>query len=102
MADDCQSEFSDEIPILITGNLGMDQDDLTVFPNPVENIIQIFGMREDITNAMITDLFGHQSTIHLTKQGNKYVASLEHLPAGLYILHLRVNSSLHAIRILKK
>ncbi|MCE2958099.1 MAG: family 16 glycosylhydrolase [Bacteroidota bacterium] len=102
MADDCQSEFSDEIPILITGNLGMDQDDLTVFPNPVDNIIQIFGMREDITNAMITDLFGHQSTIHLAKQGNKYVASLEHLPAGLYVLRLRVNGSLHATRILKK
>jgi beta-glucanase (GH16 family) len=102
VADDCASEFSDEISVLITGDLPMGKNELSVFPNPVNSDFQIVGVREDVTYAVLIDLLGHESTVHLTKDGDAYNCSIAHLPAGFYILRLRETGSLRAIRILKK
>ena len=102
LADDCASEFSDEIAIVITGDLPDDESSIRVYPNPAISYVELKCGNEIAAIATITDQAGRQTNIRLTKQNDLYRASLEHLAPGVYLLHFTEEGAWHAVKIVKQ
>lgn len=101
VADNCESEFSDEIPIIIA-SASTESSVISVCPNPFTSYFELKGINESVTHATITNLFGQSTPIALSKQGESYSASTEHLASGVYLLRLQTTFGIHTLRLIKK
>jgi len=101
VADDCFSDFSNEIPLVVTGDASKPMSNMVLYPNPVEDFFDITGVNDDLKHAIITDVLGHQVRISLTKLGDVYRANTRYLAPGVYVVRLYDGKTFHSVRIVK-
>jgi beta-glucanase (GH16 family) len=102
VADDCVSDFSDEISIVITADSPAFVSTIVLYPNPVGSFLYLTGVSEQVAKATITNMHGHEADIVLTREVDVYRASTDHLVPGLYILTLKSVHELHKIKLIKR
>ena len=100
--DDCTSEFSADTPISITGDLPSIQDKVTVYPNPVENYLELLGLKGEVTGSQVFDMTGRMSSLVLEKRDEIHRANVEHLSQGIYLLRVQQDATVHQIKFIKK
>lgn len=100
-ADKAWSARSEKICSPTTVNIEdiLSADALSVYPNPVEDYLNIEGLAEN-AEASIYDLSGRlmlSQNIHPSKG-----LAVQNLQAGMYILRISIGNKTHEIRIIKK
>ena len=100
--DDCTSEFSADTPISITGDLPSIQDKVTVYPNPVENYLELLGLKGEVTGSQVFDMTGRMSSLVLEKRDEIHRANVEHLSQGIYLLRVQQDATVHQIKFITK
>jgi hypothetical protein len=76
------------------------ESDLTVYPNPVKDILTL-SLARNITNVTILNLLGQEV---MTKEvnDNYFQIDLSHLSAGAYLLRITANNQQKNIKIIKE
>ncbi len=100
--DDCASEFSADTPISITGDLHSIQDKVTVYPNPVENYLELLGLKGEVTGSQVFDMTGRMSSMILEKRDEIHRANVEHLSQGIYLLRIQQDATIYQVKFIKK
>jgi len=100
--DGCVSEFSADMPLIVTGDLVSSSNTVSSYPNPVENYFELVGIKGELFNAQLVDLAGRRNSIDFEKSGYVYKANIQHLTQGVYLLQVQEGSLLHRIKLVKK
>ncbi len=100
--DDCTSDFSDETPIIVTGDLPASRHSVNLYPNPIDNYLELSGITGELSDIQLVDLTGRKNTIELERQNDVVYANTQHLPQGIYLLQVRDGKVLHRIKLIKK
>ncbi len=100
--DDCTSEFSADVPLIVTGDLVGVNNTVSSFPNPVENYFELVGIKGELSNVQLVDLAGRRNSIDFEKSGDVYKANIEHLIKGVYLLQVQEGRLFHRIKLIKK
>jgi hypothetical protein len=100
--DDCSSEFSEDVALIVTGDLERYSKYISIYPNPVVNYIELTGVREKLSNVQLVDLAGRRNAIEFEKHGEVYQANVQHLALGVYLLQVQDGAELHRFKIIKK
>jgi len=100
--DDCASEFSTDTPINITGDLHSILDNVTVYPNPVENYLEVRGLKGEVTFSQVFDMTGRMSSLVLERRDENHRAHVENLSPGVFFLRIQEAATVHQIRFIKK
>jgi ligand-binding sensor domain-containing protein len=101
-ADDCLSEFSVDYPVIITGDLPNQFKEVMLYPNPVEDYLEISGLTENILDTKLFDMIGQTSFISLEKANDAYRANVQSLSAGIYLLRVQDSITVHQVKFIKK
>ncbi|MBX2896894.1 MAG: T9SS type A sorting domain-containing protein [Cyclobacteriaceae bacterium] len=98
--DDCVSEISNEMAIVITGvePAGLN---LFIYPNPVDDVINLMGIK-NLIESKLTDMSGRAQSIEFKSQGELYQADVQGLSSGVYLLMIRDEFTVKHIRFNKK
>lgn len=99
--DDCVSDFSAEAAVIITGDLD-EGNSVEVYPNPVDDYVEVRGVQEAITEARLYDVTGRYSELVFESHGDVQQANVEQLAQGLYLLRLQVGNRQYQVKIIKK
>jgi hypothetical protein len=100
--DDCISDFSGETVLIVTGDLNVSSNQVDVYPNPVENFLEIRGLQGEVTGIRLVDLTGRSSSLALERIGKIYHANVQYLSQGIYLLRLQEGNKNYQIKIIKK
>ncbi|MBL7851256.1 MAG: family 16 glycosylhydrolase [Cyclobacteriaceae bacterium] len=100
--DDCVSEFSSETSVIVTGDLHDSGNLVDVYPNPVENSLEIRGLPGEITGARLHDLTGRDQKLAFESSGMIQHANLQHLAQGIYLLHIQAGNMTYRFKVIKK
>jgi beta-glucanase (GH16 family) len=100
--DDCASEFSADVPLLVTGELVGYSSSISTYPNPAENYLELSGIRGEMSAVQLADLAGRRNTIEFEKSGDVYYANVQHLTQGIYLLQLKEENKIRRIKVVKK
>ena len=101
-ADDCISAFSNDIPIIITGDLLLPLGTMEAYPNPVENYLEIRGLFGEVGSSQLTDMTGRTSSLTLEKRDKYYGTNVQNLTQGLYLLRIQSGAAFRQIKFIKK
>ncbi len=99
-ADDCVSAFSSDTPIIFTGDT-TSFTRIIIYPNPAVNYVEVAGIQNEITDALVVDMMGKINPILLQKNGDAYRGSVEHLSNGVYLLRIQEGSLVYQIKLIK-
>ena len=102
VVDDCVSEFSADVPLIVTGERPSNANAIGVYPNPADDRLDLVGIRGELSNVQLVDLAGRQNLIQFERLGDIYQANVQHLTRGVYVLHVQDGAVLHRIKIIKK
>ncbi|MFM7859312.1 MAG: T9SS type A sorting domain-containing protein, partial [Flammeovirgaceae bacterium] len=102
VVDDCASEFSADVPIVITGDLNRVIDTLHVYPNPFMDYLELRGISGVLTSVELIDLVGRKNTIHFERLGEVFHANVSYLTLGVYVLQVQDGNQLYRIKVIKK
>ena len=100
--DDCASEFSADTPISITGDVHSIQDNVTVYPNPADNYLELLGLKGEVTGSQVFDMTGRMSSLVLEKRNEIHRATVDHLSQGIYLLRIQQDASIYQIKFIKR
>lgn len=100
-SDDCFSEFSVDVNVVITAVEKTANDKISVYPTPTEDHIFISGI-EIISQLCITDIAGRTRTLSPEKYNEGYRIDVREFSTGLYILGITDGETIHALKLLKK
>jgi photosystem II stability/assembly factor-like uncharacterized protein len=100
--DDCVSEFSEEQPVVITGDVE-EEAYISVSPNPVEDALQLSGIIGEVKSIQLFDMTGRAGTvIEIEKNNELYQTSAAHLSPGVYVLRIFMADNLVQVKFIKK
>ncbi|MFM7430563.1 MAG: T9SS type A sorting domain-containing protein [Flammeovirgaceae bacterium] len=99
--DDCTSDFSADATQIVTGDLPTNPSSLSVYPNPVNDYLQIEGI-SDIQESRLIDVAGKERKISLERNANGYHADVRDLPSGMYVLCLTGDAGVYQLKFVKK
>lgn len=99
--DDCTSDFSADVSLIVTGDLPANTSFVSAYPNPVEDYLQIQGI-SNIEEFRLMDVTGKERKIRLEKNSDEYSINVQDLPSGMYILHLNSVEAVHQLKFVKK
>ncbi|MFM8743233.1 MAG: T9SS type A sorting domain-containing protein, partial [Cytophagales bacterium] len=100
--DDCISDLSTALPLIITGDLPGMRGSVSVYPNPAESYFELSGMKGALSNVQLLDLSGRRNSIELEKRGEVHYANVQHRSLGVYLLQVQDEVATHRIKIIKK
>jgi Secretion system C-terminal sorting domain len=100
--DDCISDFSNETSLIVTGDLKISLNQMDVYPNPVENYLEVRGLQGEVTGARLFDLTGRSNSLVFERRGKIYQANVQHISPGVYVLRIQEGNKNHQIKIVKK
>ncbi|MFM7851413.1 MAG: T9SS type A sorting domain-containing protein, partial [Flammeovirgaceae bacterium] len=100
--DDCASEFSLDTPLIVTGDLPRNANAIGVYPNPIEDKLELIGIKGELSNVQLVDLAGRQNTILFEKHGDNYQANVQHISSGMYVLQVQDGTMIHRVKVIKK
>jgi hypothetical protein len=101
VVDDCASVFSDEVAVIVTGDLVKKQT-IDVYPNPSTDYLNLAGINGEVSDTQLVDLSGKQYPIEFEKHPQFYQVKLNHLTHGVYLLQFKAGGVLHRIKVVKK
>lgn len=99
--DDCTSDFSADITLIVTGDLPTSSSAISAYPNPVEDYLQIQGISE-IQESRLMDISGKERKIILEKNLDGYRANVQDLSSGMYVLRLNGATGVYQLKFVKK
>jgi hypothetical protein len=99
--DDCTSDFSADITLIVTGDLPTSSSAISAYPNPVEDYLQIQGISE-IQESRLMDISGKERKIILEKSLDGYRANVQDLSSGMYVLRLNGATGVYQLKFVKK
>lgn len=99
--DDCQSEFSDDFAIVITGIAESHHSEISLYPNPVVDHLTVTGLSAK-DKLQMTSALGIRQNFTVEVLNGTHVVHTAHLASGLYILQINDNHSLKQIKFEKK
>ncbi|WP_194974828.1 carbohydrate binding domain-containing protein [Aquiflexum lacus] len=100
--DDCVSEISDEITLIVNSVRTQVTPELKAFPNPVENILHVRGLSGPIGYSEMVDMAGRPTSIVFSELDNEYQADVSRLSPGVYLLRLQQGNRNYLLKIIKK
>jgi len=100
--DDCVSALSEEVTLIVNSLRSQQIRELTAYPNPVENFLQVRGLSGTITNSEMIDMAGRPTTIVFEELENGHRADVSGLSPGMYMLRLQQGNKNHLLKIIKK
>ena len=101
--DNNQSDYSSSASIsTVLGTMHLGKTTLSIYPNPVNDMLYILLDRVVDVNLSITDLNGKAFTVEVFRQENRLIADMSQLTNGLYFL--TISNAKHEItrRIVKQ
>ncbi len=101
-ADDCVSVFSDNVPLIVTGDLNRHLSNFTIYPNPVEDDLNVLGVKGEIRNSQLLDMTGRSSSIQFNRSEDVYYGNAKDLSPGIYVLRVVEGNTVHQIKFIKK
>ncbi len=101
VVDDCASAFSDEVAVIVTGDL-IKKQTIDVYPNPSTDYLNLAGINGEVSSPQLIDLTGKQYPIEFEKHPQFYQVKLNHLTHGVYLLQFKAGGVLHRIKVVKK
>lgn len=100
--DDCIGEISDDFSLVVTGTDLSRKFDISVYPNPSLDYIQIFGFTGDIMDVDLLDLLGKSQKVIFKRTDEAAIeADIQGLRAGLYLLTIEGFQKNELVRIIK-
>jgi IPT/TIG domain/Secretion system C-terminal sorting domain len=100
--DNCVSDFSNDTPVVITGDLSAINSTITAYPNPADDHLIIVGLEGETKECIVIDLLGRATTLSLTKQKGAHEASVENFSSGVYLVRVQQSNAVQQIRFVKK
>jgi hypothetical protein len=100
--DDCVSQLSEEVTLIVSSATFQQIRELTAFPNPVESYLQVRGLSGPIGNSEMIDMAGRSTTIVFEELDNGYQADVSRLSPGIYLLRLQQGNKNYSLKIIKK
>jgi hypothetical protein len=73
---------------------------IQIYPNPVQDVLQIKGLPDEINTIKILDLQG--KVVFETSQINTNSISVNHLNSGKYLLIVESNNTIQRLKFIKK
>jgi hypothetical protein len=99
--DDCVSEFSEAVDIVILSNTLEMSSEVAFYPNPVHNRFEISGINGEIRKSEVFDLEGRATQLSVRKKGDVYIGYVGELAQGLYVIHIQVENKFYQLRFMK-
>ena len=99
--DDCVSEFSEGMPIVITEELSPSPAKINAYPNPVVSYLELQGL-EELGTAQIFDMAGAMTSIVWEKKGGSHLADVRGLAKGVYVLSVSKGKKIYQIKFVKE
>jgi hypothetical protein len=100
--DDCISEFSEDVPLIVTGDIAKPTSSVSIYPNPAEEYLHILGMATELSELHLMDYTGRMIKIGVERSADGYRANVKELAAGVYFLHLNEGSTVQRIKFIKR
>ncbi|MEE1301699.1 MAG: T9SS type A sorting domain-containing protein, partial [Bacteroidales bacterium] len=75
------------------------ENNITLFPNPVNNTLFIDAANQEYELQCLTDLSGRRI---MDLQGKKDKVNISNLKSGVYFLQMKVNSKILNLRVIKQ
>lgn len=98
--DDCFSEFSTEVNVVITAIEESMNPKISISPNPVADYSIISGI--EIGQILVFDLIGRIHSVSIEKCNEGYRIDLREFSMGIYILRINSGEVTQTVKILKK
>ncbi len=99
--DDCISDFSSDAALIITGDLRQQISGISIYPNPVENYLEVSGLKSEVVNATVYDMIGHAVTLTLKKEGKTHRANIQQMTSGAYVIKIIDETTVHQLKFIK-
>ncbi|MEQ9165155.1 MAG: T9SS type A sorting domain-containing protein, partial [Fulvivirga sp.] len=99
--DDCVSPLSDELSLVVTG-FNQLASGINIYPNPVQGVLQLTGIKGEIINYQFFDASGRNVPVQLVEGEGVYRADISNLNNGIYLLKVNVNDQSLQFRIVKE
>jgi endonuclease/exonuclease/phosphatase family metal-dependent hydrolase len=100
--DNCLSDFSNDVPVVITGDLTKGNASISLYPNPTAGSLFISGLEPETNECSIVDLLGRPIMMNLEKSGDQHRLTTESLADGVYMLRVKQSNSVLQLRFVKK
>jgi endonuclease/exonuclease/phosphatase family metal-dependent hydrolase len=100
--DDCLSDFSNDTPVVITGDLPTGNAFISLYPNPTAGSLFISGLEFETNECSIVDLLGRPIMMNLEKSGDQHRLTTESLADGVYMLRVKQSNSVLQLKFVKK
>ncbi|GGC29788.1 T9SS type A sorting domain-containing protein [Belliella aquatica] len=99
---ECVSEFADNISLVVNSAEIGDTKGIKVYPNPVENTLQISGLSSDVRSLQLYDLSGRLHAVIFDYQNGIYHADVSSISKGMYILWIQQGNKSIPVKIVKQ
>ncbi|MGY6522597.1 MAG: carbohydrate binding domain-containing protein [Mongoliitalea sp.] len=100
--DDCVSEPSEAINLIVNSNRIQRPREISVFPNPVETYLQIRGVSESVSSVEMVDMTGRVNNIVFEQSNDGIRANVANLAPGMYVVRIQEGNRSYAVKVLKK
>jgi uncharacterized repeat protein (TIGR03803 family) len=100
--DDCLSDLSNDVPVVITGDLPTGNAFISLYPNPTAGSLFIAGLEPETNEYSIVDLLGRPIIMNLEKSGDQHLLTTESLVDGVYMLRVKQSNSVFQLKFVKK
>ena len=99
---ECVSEFADNISLVVNSAEIGDTKGIKVYPNPVENRLQISGLSSDVRSLQLYDVSGRMHAVIFDYQDGIYQADVSYIAKGMYILWIQQGNKSIPVKIVKQ
>jgi hypothetical protein len=100
--DDCVSEFSSDLALIVTGVFDGENSVLAVYPNPVGDYVEVRGIAGEPGDTRLYDLTGRIIPLLLERRDDAYHGDVRHLSHGIYLLRIQQGNSVRQVKLFKK
>jgi len=100
--DDCVSDFSSVMPVVITGDLTFARAGIAAYPNPASESLQLIGLQPETKDCQVVDILGRSVSMNLDKIAEGHRLEIGNLIAGFYLLRINQGNSFHQLKFIKK
>jgi hypothetical protein len=98
----CVSEFADNVSLVVNSAEIGDFKGVKVYPNPVQNSLQISGLSSDVRSLELYDLSGSLHAIEFEYQEGIYQADVSGISKGMYVLWIQQGNKSIPVKIIKQ
>ena len=100
--DDCVGDFSNDTPVVITGELPSGKTSIALYPNPTTGSLYITGLAPETKECTVIDLLGRPIRKDLEKSEDQHRLTTDELVEGIYFIRIEQSNSIQQVRFIKK